>query len=133
MIGRYSAAPVCRRSPLLVLLLALAAAGCGSSSHDPVGSGPPTVIPGTAPPNLGSGNPAAGRKVFAAAGCGSCHTLRSAGAHGKAGPSLDADPPGLDLVLESVTNGQGAMPSFKEQLSKKQIRDVAAYVVAATH
>jgi mono/diheme cytochrome c family protein len=115
------------------VLLALAAAGCGSSDNGPVGSGSLTVIPGTQPPFLGSGHPTAGRKVFAAAGCGSCHTLRSAGAHGKVGPDFDADPPGLDLVLDRLTNGQGAMPSFKGRLSDRQIRDVAAYVVAASH
>ena len=116
-----------------MLLVGFAAAGCGSDDRRPVGSGSLTVIPGTAPPNLGSGNPAAGRKVFVSAGCGSCHTLAAAGAHGTAGPNLDADPPGVDLVLDRVTNGQGAMPSFKGRLSEQQINDVAAYVVAATH
>jgi len=116
-----------------VLLLGFFAAGCGSDEPRTSGSGSLTVIPGTAPPNLGGGNPTAGRKVFASAGCGSCHTLSSAGAHGTIGPNLDEDPPSFDLVLDRVTNGQGAMPSFKGQLSEKQIRDVAAYVVAATH
>jgi mono/diheme cytochrome c family protein len=31
-----------------------------------------------------------------------------------------------------VTKGAGAMPSFKGQLSDKQIADVTAYVVKAT-
>ena len=34
----------------------------------------------------------------------------------------------VTLVVERVTNGAGAMPSFKGQLSEKQIADVAAYV-----
>jgi mono/diheme cytochrome c family protein len=133
MIGRYSAVLVRRRFPLLVLLVGFAAAGCGSDQGRPVGSGSLTLIPGTAPPNLGSGNPAAGRKVFGAVGCGSCHTLAAASANGKVGTNLDTNPPGLDLVLDRVTNGQGGMPSYKDQLTKKQIDDVAAYVVAATH
>ncbi|MDQ3875074.1 MAG: c-type cytochrome, partial [Actinomycetota bacterium] len=36
-----------------------------------------------------------------------------------------------DLVVDRVTNGKGAMPSFKDQLSEKQIQDVAAYVSSA--
>ena len=32
------------------------------------------------------------------------------------------------LVVTRVTNGMGAMPPFKGQLSEKQIQDVAAYV-----
>ena len=35
---------------------------------------------------------------------------------------------GHDLVVTRVTNGMGAMPPFKGQLSEKQIQDVAAYV-----
>jgi mono/diheme cytochrome c family protein len=31
-----------------------------------------------------------------------------------------------------VTNGQGAMPSFKDSLSEQQIQDVAAYVSSVT-
>jgi mono/diheme cytochrome c family protein len=124
---------VCRRFSLLALLVGFAAAGCGSDKSSPTGSGSLTVIPGTAPPSLGSGNPTAGRKVFATAGCKSCHTLAAAGAHGTVGPNLDEEPPSVDLVLDRVTNGQGVMPSFKGRLSEKQINDVAAYVVAATH
>ncbi len=116
-----------------MLLLGFAAAGCGSDEPRRTGSGSLTVIPGTAPPSLGSGNPTAGRKVFASAGCGSCHTVAAAGAHGTIATDLDEDPPSVDLVLDRVTNGQGAMPSFKGQLSETQINDVAAYVVAATH
>ena len=32
-------------------------------------------------------------------------------------------------MIERVTNGQGAMPSFADSLSEQQIADVAAYVV----
>jgi mono/diheme cytochrome c family protein len=40
--------------------------------------------------------------------------------------------PPLSLVLERVTHGKGAMPSFGQQLSRQQIKDVAAFVVAST-
>jgi sulfite dehydrogenase len=70
--------------------------------------------------------------VFAAQACGSCHTLADAGAAGTIGPNLDESKPPYDLVVDRVTNGSGAMPSFADQLSEQQIQDVAAYVVEAT-
>ena len=35
-------------------------------------------------------------------------------------------------MVDRVTNGKGAMPSFSDQLDEQQIQDVAAYVVAST-
>ena len=78
------------------------------------------------------GDPAAGKEVFASAGCGSCHTLSDAGASGTVGPNLDESKPDYELALERVTNGKDAMPAFKGQLSDKEIEDVATYVVQAT-
>ena len=78
------------------------------------------------------GDPAAGEAVFASAGCGGCHTLKAAGSSGAVGPNLDQAKPDAALVVERVTNGKSPMPSFKGQLSEKQIHDVAAYVVAST-
>lgn len=69
-----------------------------------------------------------GREVFAANGCGSCHTLAAAGSSGSVGPNLDESEPDFDLVVERVTNGSGAMPSFGDELSEQEIRDVAAFV-----
>ncbi len=71
---------------------------------------------------------AAGRTVFTTAGCAGCHTLADSGAIGTVGPSLDGARPSRALVVERVTNGQGAMPSFSGQLSGSQIDAVAAYV-----
>jgi mono/diheme cytochrome c family protein len=76
----------------------------------------------------GQGDAAAGKAVFTSAGCVGCHTLADAGATGTVGPNLDDAKPSADLVIERVTNGKGAMPPFKGQLSEKQIQDVAAYV-----
>jgi cytochrome c553 len=78
------------------------------------------------------GDPAAGEEVFASAGCGGCHTLEAAGSSGNVGPNLDDAQPSHELVVERVTNGMGAMPSFKGQLSEQQIQDVAAFVVEST-
>ena len=78
------------------------------------------------------GDPAKGEEVFASAGCGGCHTLEAAGSSGAVGPNLDEAKPSFELVVDRVTNGQGAMPSFKDQLSEEDIRNVAAYVVQST-
>ena len=69
--------------------------------------------------------------MFASAGCVTCHTLADAGATGTVGPNLDEAKPSAELVVERVTNGMGAMPSFADQLSEEQITEVAAYVSAA--
>jgi sulfite dehydrogenase len=80
----------------------------------------------------GTGDPAAGEAVFASAGCGGCHTLAAAGSGGAIGPNLDDTSPSYDKVVERVTDGKGAMPSFADQLSEQQIQDVAAYVSQST-
>ena len=85
-----------------------------------------------AAPSTPAGDAAAGEAVFASAGCGGCHTLEAAGTSGKVGPNLDDAKPDEALVVERVTNGMGVMPSFVDQLSEKQIQDVAAYVADAT-
>jgi mono/diheme cytochrome c family protein len=82
-------------------------------------------------PGGGEGDAAAGKQVFATAGCTTCHTLADAGASGTVGPNLDEAKPPYDLVLQRVTNGMGVMPPFKDQLSEQQIKDVAAYVSSA--
>jgi cytochrome c553 len=74
------------------------------------------------------GDPEAGKEVFASAGCGSCHTLDDAGTSGAIGPNLDESQPDYELVVDRVTNGAGAMPSFKDQLSEEEIMNVSAYV-----
>jgi cytochrome c2 len=104
-------------------------------------SGPPTTTTSAAPPTTtaapapsgGKGDPAAGKAVFASAGCGGCHTLKAAGSSGTVGPNLDQLKPPFDRVVHQVQVGGGPMPSFKDALSAKQIQDVAAFVVSSTH
>ena len=57
---------------------------------------------------------------------------RTPARRGNIGPNLDEAKPDHDLVVERVTNGTGAMPSFEGQLSEQEIQNVAAYVVQAT-
>ncbi len=74
------------------------------------------------------GDAAAGATVYASAGCAACHTLAAAGSAGTVGPNLDEAKPDYALVMEFVTNGKGAMPSFSGQLSETDIQNVSAYV-----
>ena len=62
--------------------------------------------------------------------CASCHTLKDAGATGTIGPNLDQLMPPFAIVQKQVTNGGGAMPAFKAQLTKAQIDAVARYVAS---
>ena len=75
-----------------------------------------------------TGDAAAGKQVFESAGCVACHTLADAGSTGTVGPNLDDAKPPATLVVTRVTEGAGAMPSFKDKLTEQQIQDVAAYV-----
>jgi cytochrome c6 len=74
--------------------------------------------------------PTDGKSIFTA-NCGSCHTLADAGTSGAVGPNLDESKPPQELVVDRVTNGQGAMPSFKDSLDADQIQAVADYVAGA--
>ncbi|MGA8487716.1 MAG: c-type cytochrome, partial [Gaiella sp.] len=78
-----------------------------------------------------TGDAAAGKQVFESAGCVACHTLADAGSTGTVGPNLDDAKPPATLVVTRVTDGAGAMPSFKGKLTEQQIQDVAAYVSSA--
>src|SRR5262245_28086951 len=129
---------------LAALALTLLAAACGGEEDKttapttvvgslPTETGAPPAETGAAPSTpAGEGDAAAGEAVFASAGCASCHTLEAAGSNGTIGPNLDDAKPDHDLVVDRVTNGAGAMPSFSGTLSEQQIQDVAAYVVAST-
>ena len=120
---------------VLVTVLGLAAAGCGGGEE---ATPTPQTVEGTLSQETTTeaattgatveGDATAGKAVFASAGCGGCHTLKDAGTSGNVGPNLDDAKPDAALVTDRVTNGQGVMPSFKGQLSEKQIADVAAYV-----
>jgi mono/diheme cytochrome c family protein len=137
--GCIDSALVRRLAPLAILLVF--AAGCSTSKPgEKVVLPVPTKVVGTVatgavvvvPPQYKNGDPTAGKAVFLSAGCVGCHTLADANAHGTVGPNLDQTKPALSRAVLRVTTGAGAMPSFKGQLTTKQIADVTAYVVKAT-
>ena len=94
-------------------------------------TGGATTGGGTTTGGGAQGNAQAGETIFAEQGCSGCHTLKAANASGTICPNLDDTKPSFDKVVERVTNGKGAMPSFKGQLSDAQIQAVATYVSSA--
>lgn len=71
-----------------------------------------------------------GRDLFSNYGCASCHTLGDAGATGHVGPAFDGNANlSQDFVVDRITNGQGMMPSFGNQLSAQEISTLAAYIM----
>lgn len=88
-------------------------------------------VPGAAPPPPPGGGQAADGKSIFTTNCAGCHTLADAGTTGTVGPNLDQAKPPKELVVDRVTNGQGAMPPFKGTLSDAEIQAVADYVSSA--
>jgi mono/diheme cytochrome c family protein len=114
---------------LVAGLLVLVASGCGGDDDSDSAEPPAATTTDTTDGDEGAtGDAANGETVFASAGCGGCHTFEAAGSSGDVGPDLDSLSPSFNAVVEQVTNGGGAMPSFEDELSEQEIRDVAAFV-----
>jgi mono/diheme cytochrome c family protein len=82
---------------------------------------PVPSVPSTTPqakPAAGAATLAAGKKVFAANGCGGCHTLKDAGSGGNIGPDLD------NLAADAKTAGQALDAYVRESIVKPN-----AYIV----
>jgi mono/diheme cytochrome c family protein len=126
----------------LISAIALAVAGCGGGGGSGSSAGGTTAAATTAATTTNGrdedeeeeGNPTLGEIVFVTEGCGGCHTLAAAGVvgnideQGSVAPDLDEAKASYDEIVEVVTNGRGAMPSFQGDITPKDIRDVAAYV-----
>jgi cytochrome c oxidase subunit 2 len=91
-----------------------------------------------------AGDATAGKQVFAANGCGGCHTLADAGAKGQIGPNLDTALKGAsdasikeDIVSpnKEIAKGYGPdiMPgNFESTLSAADLANLVAYLKEAT-
>jgi mono/diheme cytochrome c family protein len=124
---------------LILAGAALVAAGCGSEGTTrPL---PETVI-GTieTQPPVTKGDPVAGKQVFEAQGCGSCHTFKPAGSTGNVGPNLSEVLKGKDaaFIHQSIVDpnaviAKGYSPNimpqtYGSQLSAKQLADLVAFL-----
>lgn len=103
----------------------------GSARSELLQTGVPTTTIETNLEPTPTGDPAAGRAVFAAAGCGNCHTLSAAGSTGTIGPDLDTRTPNYVLFREQVQTGGGGMPAYAGILTAQEIEDVVAFVLAS--
>ena len=54
--------------------------------------------------------------------------MAAAGAAGAVGPNLDQKKPPATLVVARVTDGKGALPTFKGRLGDGDIQAVAAFI-----
>jgi len=111
----------------------------------------PTTTAMTTTTSSSGGSVAAGKSLYDANGCGSCHTFAPDGSTGVIGPNLDTKPPidakadgnmALDaFIRDSIVNPQAyiaigftkpsSMPSnFGTSLSSTQIDDLVAFVLS---
>ena len=147
----------------VMLLFPAAFAGYAVGHYTSLGKPPKTVtvtVGGTVPTtttsaattttNSSGGDVAAGKAVFDANTCGSCHTFQPAGSTGAIGPNLDTAPTtdaaadgnmALDAFIEEsikspsayIAKGytDGIMPStFGSSLSTTQLKDLVAFIVS---
>ena len=124
-------------------------AGCGSGQVVlPTAQKVVGTLPKVAAPTkivLPKGNATKGKAIFAAQGCGGCHTFKPAGTNGTIGPDLDklaqyaktAQRGGLaQFVAESIIHpaaylepGYGPqMPTTYSSLPKQQVADLVAFL-----
>jgi mono/diheme cytochrome c family protein len=106
-------------------------------TEKPATTGPGTTTQQPPPPK---GDPAAGKKLFEAQGCGGCHAFSAAGTSATIGPNLDEALKGKDpeFVHESIVDpnkeiAQGFQPNvmpqnFGQALSAKEIDDLVAFL-----
>jgi len=81
-----------------------------------------------------AGELARGKELFGKIqpSCAVCHTLQAAGAEGQVGPVLDELKPNAERVLRALRAGIGAMPSYADKLSDKDMRALAHFVAQAS-
>jgi quinohemoprotein ethanol dehydrogenase len=118
--------PFPKGEPDLLTTFALPGTPKGSTTPAKGGTSPGAPTKAGTEPLIG--NPTDGASVFKSSGCGSCHTLKAAGATGTAGPDLDTLGATQAAIVSQVTSGGQEMPAFGGSLSAQQIKDVASYV-----
>jgi cytochrome c551/c552 len=106
-----------KNSSSLGLNPTVSTAALSSGASTATSTPPPSSGGGGSTGSAGGGDATAGKAVFAANGCGSCHTLAAAGATGTIGPDLDK------VVAGDATKDHMALAAF----IKQSISDPAAF------
>lgn len=117
--------PGCRlalRAVACVLVLAAASSAAAATKSKPK----PVTYPG---------NAAAGRSIFVAQQCGSCHMMAAADAMDGSGmgPDLDHVTKTYAQIVTQVTSGGHGMTAYKGVLTTAQIEDVALFIYDTSH
>jgi mono/diheme cytochrome c family protein len=127
------------RRVLLIVVFGLLLVGCGGEET----VAPTGPVVGTLP-KAEKGAAAAGKKVFADAGCGGCHAFQAAGTNASVGPNLDEALKGKDaaFIEESIKDPNAEVASgfspnvmpqdYASSLSSKEIADLVAFLQTAT-
>jgi cytochrome c551/c552 len=117
-----------------------------SSASTPPSSSTPSGSSGGGSSGGGGGDAEAGKAVWVANSCGSCHTLAAAGASGTVGPDLDTalagdagSTPLPEFVMESIVDPNkviasgftaGLMPTdFGTKISQADLANLVALIV----
>jgi mono/diheme cytochrome c family protein len=142
-----------RRAALIAVVGALLVGCGGEETTAPVpetvegGTTPTQTETGTTTEPAAQGDSEAGKQIYAANACGSCHTFQPAGSSGTTGPDLDelpdlaekADKPLVEFTQESIEDPnayveegfpEGVMPAY-DQLSEKELTDLVAFLTQA--
>jgi mono/diheme cytochrome c family protein len=117
--------------------------GATETAPAPTESTPTETTAPTETSGGATGDPAAGKEIFATTAqppCGSCHTLAEANASGTVGPDLDEVLKGKDaeFIHESIVDpdaeiasgfSAGIMPAvYDDQLDEQQLADLVAFL-----
>ena len=144
----YVGVAVCFFAAMMVVIVFVGREKSEAKAENP----PPATSPAPPPPAPGpKGNAAAGKAVFAANGCASCHTFKPAGSNATVGPDLDNLPSDaqtasrgslMQYTTESIVDPNayvvpkftaGLMPQdFGKKLSKQQLDDLVAFLTQKT-
>ena len=149
-VGHYTSLGKSSSTVVHTVTIGTASGPATTSAPATTTSAATTTAAGTTTSASGGGDVAAGKTVFAANNCASCHTFKPANATGTIGPNLDTAPASdakadnnmnLDqFVKQSIEDpdayiakgySKGIMPTnFGTTLSSKQLNDLVAFIVS---
>jgi cytochrome c oxidase subunit 2 len=117
---------------VFLFLITAFCAGCTKSAEDSPNSVPNPAKGAGAPKSSGS----AGEQVFAANGCGNCHTVGTKIARG--GPDLShvgAKGNSEQWLMDKIKNPQAAnprsrMPKYEGRISEAEMKQLASYLIS---